>query len=50
MKWMGPVAYRGEKINAYNILVQKCVGETPSGKPGPKWEDNMKMDTSVHRF
>ena len=50
MKWMGPVAYRGERINAYNILVQKCVGETPSGKPGHKWEDNMKMDTSVHRF
>jgi len=46
---MGPVAYRGERINTYNILVQKCVGKIPSGKPGHKWED-MKMDTSFNRF
>jgi len=50
MKWMGPVACRGERINAYNILVHKCVGKTLSGKPGHKCEDNTKMDTSVNSF
>jgi len=27
MKWMGPVVCRGERINAYNILVQKICRE-----------------------
>ena len=47
---MGPLACRGERINAYKILLKKCVGKTPSGKPGHKWGDNTKMDTSLNRF
>jgi hypothetical protein len=50
MKWMGLVVCRGERINAYNILVKKYVGKIPSGRPGHKWEGNMKMDTSVNCF
>jgi len=50
MKWMGPVVCRGDRINAYNILVQKYVGKMPSGRPGHKWQDNTKMDTSVNCF
>jgi hypothetical protein len=33
----------GEKRNAYRILVGKPEGKRPLGRPGRRWEDNIKM-------
>jgi hypothetical protein len=33
-----------EKRNAYRILVGKLEGKIQLGKPGRRWEDNVKMD------
>jgi hypothetical protein len=44
MRWAGHVARMGEKRNAYRILVGKLEGKRPLGRPGCRWEDNIKMD------
>jgi hypothetical protein len=33
-----------EKRNACRILVGKPEGKSPLGRPGCRWEDNIKMD------
>jgi hypothetical protein len=35
---------RGEKRNAYIILVGKSEGKRPLGRPRRRWVDNIKMD------
>jgi hypothetical protein len=30
--------------DAYRVLVGKPEGKTPLGRPGRRWEDNIKMD------
>jgi hypothetical protein len=30
--------------NAYRILVEKPEGKRPLGRPGRRWEDNIKID------
>jgi hypothetical protein len=44
MRWAGHVASMGEVRDAYNILVGRPEGKTPLGRPGRRWEDNIKMD------
>jgi hypothetical protein len=44
MRWAGHVACKGEKRNAYRILVGKPEGKRPLGRPKRRWEDNIKMD------
>jgi hypothetical protein len=44
MRWAGHVAGRGEKRNAYRILVGKPEGKRPLGRPRRMWVDNIKMD------
>jgi hypothetical protein len=34
----------GKKTNAYGILVGKPEGKRPLGRPGRRWEDNIRMD------
>jgi hypothetical protein len=34
----------GEMSNTYKILVGKHERIRPSGRPGHKWEDNIKMN------
>jgi hypothetical protein len=34
----------GEKTNGYGILVGKPEGKRPLGRPGRRWEDNIRMD------
>jgi hypothetical protein len=44
MKWAGYVARKGEKRNAYRILVGKPEGKKQLRKPRHRWIDNIKMD------
>jgi hypothetical protein len=43
MTWAGYVARRGEKRNAYGILVGKPEGKRPLGRPRHRWVDSIKM-------
>jgi hypothetical protein len=44
MRWAGHVARRGDKWNAYRILMGKPEGKIPLGRPRRRWVDNIKMD------
>jgi len=44
MRLAGHVAGTGERRGVYRILVGKPEGKGPLGKPGRRWEDNIKMD------
>jgi hypothetical protein len=44
MRWVGHVAYMGEKRGAYRILVGRPEGRRPLERPRHRWEDNIKMD------
>jgi hypothetical protein len=44
MRWAGHVARRGEKKNAYRLLVGKPEGKRPLGSPRRRWVDNIRMD------
>jgi hypothetical protein len=34
----------GERRGAYRILMRKPEGRRLLGRPGPRWEDNIKMN------
>jgi hypothetical protein len=34
----------GEERGVYRVLVGKPEGKTPLGRPGHRWEDNIRMD------
>jgi hypothetical protein len=42
VRWAGHAARRGEKRNAYRILVRKPEGKRPLGRLRPRWVDNIK--------
>ena len=44
MKRAGNVAGLGEMICAYRLFVEKPTGKGPHGRPGLRWEENIKMD------
>jgi hypothetical protein len=44
MKWEGYVARKGEKRNAYRLLVKKPEGKRPLGRPRRRWVANIRMD------
>jgi hypothetical protein len=44
MGWNGHVARMGERRGMYRGLVGKLDGERPLGRPGRRWEDNIKID------
>jgi hypothetical protein len=44
MRWAEHVARRGEKRNAYWLLVGKPEGKRPLGRPRHRWADDVKMD------
>jgi hypothetical protein len=44
MRWAGHVAQRGEKRNAYRLLVGKPEGRRPVERPRRRWLDNIRMD------
>ena len=44
MRWAGHVACVGEREDIYRVLVGKCKGKRPLGRPNRRWENNIKMD------
>jgi hypothetical protein len=44
MRWAANVARRGEKRNAYRLLVGKPEGKRPLGRPRRRWLDNITKD------
>jgi len=44
MRWAGHVARMGEDRVVQRVLVGKPEGKSPLGRPGRRWEDNIKMD------
>jgi len=39
----GTCSMHGEMRNAYEILVGKPEGKRPLGRPGHRWENNIKL-------
>jgi hypothetical protein len=44
MRWAGHVARKGEKRNAYRLLVKNPEGKRPLGRTRRRWMDNIRMD------
>jgi hypothetical protein len=44
MRWTGHVVRKGEKRNAYRMLVGKPEGKRQLGRPRRRWVDNIKMN------
>ena len=44
MRWTGHVARMEKRRDVYRFFVWKPEGMRPLGRPGRKWEDNIKMD------
>jgi hypothetical protein len=44
MRWAGHVARMGEGRGIYRVLVGRPEGKRPLGRPGRRWEDNIKLD------
>jgi hypothetical protein len=42
MKWAGHVACMEEGRGVYRVLVGRPEGKKPLGRPGRRWEDNIK--------
>jgi hypothetical protein len=44
MRWVRHIARRGEKRNAYRLLVGKPEGKRQLGRPRCSWENNVMLD------
>jgi len=44
MRWAGHVVCIGEGRGVYRVLVGKPEGRRPLGRPGRRWQDNIKTD------
>jgi len=44
MIWAGHVARMEKDRGVHRVLVGKPEGKRPLGRPGRRWEDNIKMD------
>jgi hypothetical protein len=44
MRWAGNVACMEERRDIYRVLVGKPEGKRPLGRPGRRWENNIKID------
>jgi hypothetical protein len=50
MRWAGHVARMGEGRIVYRVLVGRPEGKRLLGRPGCRWEDNIKMDLRETRI
>jgi hypothetical protein len=44
IRWTGHVARMEEGRGVYRVLVGRPEWKRPLGRPGRRWEDNIKMD------
>jgi hypothetical protein len=44
MRWTGHVVRMGKGRGVYRVLVGRLESKRPLGRPGRRWEDNIKMD------
>jgi len=44
MRWVGHIAYMGERRGIFRVLVGKPEGKRPLGRPTHRQKDNIKMD------
>jgi len=44
MRSAGHIARMGERKGVYTVLVGKCEGKRPLGKPRRRWEENIKLE------
>ena len=44
MRWAGHVAHMGDRRGVFRVLVRKPEGKRPLGRPGRRWEDNIKLN------
>ena len=44
MRWAGQVVSMKERRGVYRVLVGKPEGKRPLGRPGSRWDDDIKMD------
>jgi hypothetical protein len=44
MGWAGHVARIAKGRDVYRVLIGTPEGKRPLGRPGRRWEDNIKMD------
>jgi hypothetical protein len=44
IRWAGYVARTGKRRDAYRVLMEKPDGRRPLGRPGLRWDDNIKID------
>jgi hypothetical protein len=44
MRWVGHVAYVGERRGSYTVLVGKSEGRKQLGRPKRRRKDNIKMN------
>jgi hypothetical protein len=42
MRWVGHVARMGDGRGVYGVFVGRSEGKRPQGKPGRRWEDNIR--------
>ena len=49
MRWAGHVARMEEGRDVHKVLVGKLEWKRPLGRPGRRWEDNIKTDLEVGR-
>ena len=43
VSWAGHVSCKGNKRGAYRVLVGRPEARRPLGRPGLRWDDNIKM-------
>ena len=43
LSWADHVARMEEGGRAIKILIDKSIGKRPSGRPGSRWEDDIRM-------
>jgi hypothetical protein len=44
MRWVGHAEHMGEGRGVYSVLVGRCEGKRPLGRPRCRWKDNIKID------
>ena len=44
LRWAGHVALMEQSKNAFRVFMGRPEGKRPLGRPGCRWESNIKMD------